>query len=242
MNFKNMSVDERKDWIETFVGGAFGVIAIIAAIIEYALGDNGAIAGMFKDIFGTLVVVVLLFAAMPKRKKFNFEENLTAALDEWAKANSNMIVRNDAMDGKGKNDTVAPWYGMGMKTDMNDFYRDVSTTRQAGWFVRLPAIKEENYNKENIRINFHLNKETFFGRGSELADDALKVEFDKLSNLFAQFISRKFASYASAAGKNDMLTVEIKHPIKTEEDIERLIDIINTAYSAYLVSSHIKLK
>lgn len=242
MDFKDMTDDERKDWIETFIGGACGVVAIIAAVVEYILGDNGAIAGMLKDIFGTLVVVVILIAAMPKRKKFSFEEKLAAALDEWANANSNMIVRNDAMDGKGKNDTVAPYYGMGMKTDMNDFYRDVSMTRQAGWFVRLPVIRKENYNKENIRINFHLNKETFFGKGSELTGDELKAEFDKLSNLFAQFISRKFAGYASAAGKNDMLMVEIKQPIKTEKDIERLIDLINTAYSAYLVSSHIKVK
>lgn len=242
MKLKNMNSDERKDWIETFVGGACGVIAIIAAVVEYLLGDNGAIAGMLKDIFGTLVVVVLLFAAMPTRKKFNLEEKLETALDDWAEANSNMIVRNDAMDGKSKYNAEAPWYGMGMKTDMNDFYRDISTTRQVGWFVRLPVIKEENYNKENIRINFHLNKETFFGRGSDLTDDALKVEFDKLSNLFAQFIGRKFAGYVSAAGKNENLTLEIKQPIKTQEDIERLIDIINTTYSAYLVSSHIKLK
>ena len=242
MNFKNMSSDERNDWIETFVGGACGVIAILAAVIEYILGDNGAVAGMFKDIFGTLVVVVLLIAAMPKRRKFNFEERLPAALEEWTKANANMIVHNDAMDGKGKNDTVAPHYGLGMKTDMNDFYQGVSTTRKVGWFVRLPVIKEENYNKENIRINFHLNETTFFGEGNGLTSEELKKEFDKLSNLFAQFINTKFNDYVSAAGKNDTLTVEIKHPIKTEEDIERLIAIINTAYSAYLVAAHIKLK
>lgn len=34
MKLKNMNLDERKDWIETFVGGACGVIAIIAAIVE----------------------------------------------------------------------------------------------------------------------------------------------------------------------------------------------------------------
>lgn len=237
-----MITDERKDWIEIFVGGACGVGAIIAAIVEYALGDGGAVAGMFKDILGTLVVVVLLFAAIPKRKKFNFEDKLTSALDEWATNNSNMIVRNDAMDGKGKNASEAPWYGMGMKTDMNDFYRDISTTRKAGWFVRLPVIKEENYNKENIRINFHLNEETFFGRGNELTDEEIKIEFNKLSNLFAQFINKKFTGYASAAGKNDSLIVEIKQPIKTEDDINRLIDIINTAYSAYLVAANLDIK
>lgn len=79
-----------------------------------------------KDIFGTLVVVVLLFAAMPTRKKFNLEEKLGNALDDWAEANSNMIVRNDAMDGKSKNNAKASWYGMGMKTTTRKIFGSTS--------------------------------------------------------------------------------------------------------------------
>lgn len=95
MNFKNMGQDEKKDWIETFVGGACGAIAIIAAIIEYALGDSGAIAGMLKDIFGTLVVVVLLFAAMPKRKPKNLSNILEKAVEEWGENNAPIIFKTE---------------------------------------------------------------------------------------------------------------------------------------------------
>ncbi len=237
MNLKNMSVDERKDWIETFIGGACGIAAIIAAIVEYALGDNGAIAGMLKDIFGTLVIVVLLFAAMPKRQKLNFEERLTTALEEWMDNNSNMISRTLKMPKGQEND-----FGMGMKTDMNDFYNDVPTTTRAGWFVRLPEITNENYNQGKIQINFHLNAETFFGRGHGLSEDVLSEELDKLSKLFARFINRKFAGFASASGKGDGIKVLVHNPISTDEEITMLVDLINTAYTAYLVSSHIKVK
>ena len=57
LKFKNQ--DEKQEWIEVFVGGACGLIAIIAAIVEYCLGENGALAGLFKDVFGTAVVVFL---------------------------------------------------------------------------------------------------------------------------------------------------------------------------------------
>ena len=90
-----MITDERKDWIETFIGGACGVIAIVAAIVEYALGDNGAIAGMLKDIFGTLVVVVLLFAAMPKRKPKNLSDILEKAVEEWGENNAPIIFKTE---------------------------------------------------------------------------------------------------------------------------------------------------
>lgn len=93
MLFKNMNSDERKDWIETFIGGVCGAIAIVAAIVEFTLGDNGAMAGMFKDIFGTAVVVVLLFAAMPKRKPKNLVSILEQAVEEWGENNAPLIFK-----------------------------------------------------------------------------------------------------------------------------------------------------
>lgn len=93
MLLNNMNSDEKKDWIETFVGGACGVIAIFAAIIEFVLGDNGALAGMFKDIFGTAVVVVLLFAAMPKRKPKNLARILEQTVEEWGENNAPLIFK-----------------------------------------------------------------------------------------------------------------------------------------------------
>ena len=88
-----MHTEERKEWIETFIGGACGVIAIIAAVFEYCLGDQGALAGMLKDIFGTAIVVVLLFAAMPKRKPKNLPKLLELAVETWGINNAPLIFK-----------------------------------------------------------------------------------------------------------------------------------------------------
>ena len=63
-----------EDSIEKIVGGIFGIIAIIAAVVEMALGgfDAAAVAGGVKDIAGTLVTIVMLVVAInalkPRKK------------------------------------------------------------------------------------------------------------------------------------------------------------------------------
>ncbi len=90
-----MSAEEKRDWIETFIGGALGVAAIVAAVCEYRLGDGGAMAGMLKDVFGTAVVVVLLlFAVMPKWKPRNLDKLLEREVETWGKQNVPMIFKS----------------------------------------------------------------------------------------------------------------------------------------------------
>ena len=231
------------DLKEKVWGGIFGIVAIVAAIAEMITSEVNlsSVFGMIKDVAGTAVVVIVMFAVAkllkPKKYAVSFEDRLTNALDEWVKNNSNMIVKTAKMPTGHEND-----FGLSMKTDMTDFYNEISTTLRAGWFVRLPAITTKNYEKENIEINFHLNAETFFGRGHGMPDDQLKVEFDKLSKMFAQFINRKFAGFASAVGKVDTIKVILHTAIFTDEEIAMLVELINTTYTAYLVSSHIKVK
>ena len=52
----------RNDFIEKILGGVFALISIIGAIVEMVLNDFSAasIAGGVKDVFATLVVVILL--------------------------------------------------------------------------------------------------------------------------------------------------------------------------------------
>lgn len=236
---------DKIDVQEKIWGGIFGVVAVLAAVAEtMSTGISAAsLFGMIKDISGTLVVVVVMVALarllVPKKEAVSFEERLETALSNWQNANSNMIIRNEAMDAKVGNETR--YYGLGMKTDMNEFYNEIAMSKQAGWFVRLPVIKTENYNRENVEIYFHLNKETFFGRATTIPDDELKRKFNDLSNKFSDYINRKFAGFARAAGKNDSLKVILNDPITDDEDIARLIDLINTTYTAFLVSSQIRV-
>lgn len=238
---------DKLDVQEKIWGGVFGVVAVLAAIAEMVTNGISAssVFGMIKDVAGTLVVVVVMVAVarllVPKKASRSFEERLQKALEDWKNTNSNMIVKNDTMDGKSKSDVAGRYYGLGMKTDMNDFYNEVSMTTQAGWFVRIPIIRRENYNHENIEINFHLNKETFFGRGPNISGDELNHKFNELSNKFSEYINRRFVGYAKAASKNDTIKVLIQNPVINDEDISRLVDLINTTYTAFLVSSHIRV-
>lgn len=191
---------DRLEKNEKIWGGIFGLITIISAICEmFANGVNMvSIFAMIKDVAGTLVVVIVMFAVVRLlglgEKNFSFEERLENALDEWRNENSNMIVKKE--DSGGTNH-----YGLSMKTNVQEFYNKVSLSSNAGWFVRLPLIKASNYAPGNIEIDFHMNKGTFF-EGSNLKDTDLNMAFDKLNKLFTQFINQKYSGYVEAGGKN----------------------------------------
>lgn len=83
---KEYAVD-KFDLEEKILGGIFGVISIVATIVElYANGFSTAtVFGAVKDVFGTLVVVVLFVAVMkalkpPKAK--NFRDLLNASMEK----------------------------------------------------------------------------------------------------------------------------------------------------------------
>lgn len=89
-------LDGTKDWIEIVFGGLCGVAAIIAAIVEYRLGENGAFAGMLKDVFGTAVVVaLLLFAAMPEIKPRKLDKILEREMESWGEKNAPLIFKTE---------------------------------------------------------------------------------------------------------------------------------------------------
>ena len=232
---------DKIDVQEKILGGIFGIIAIAASVCEMFAGGINAVSvfGMIKDVSGTLIVVIVMITMakliIPKKYEKSFEERLSNALESWVENNSNMAVHNEKMDGNNN-------YGIGLKTDMNEFYKEISSSKNIGWFVRLPIISKDNYEHGGIEINFHLNKGTFFGKGQEMSAEEENAEFSKLSALFSQFINQKFPDFASASGKNDNIKVVLKNPIISDDDIEKLIALINTMYTAYLVSSHIKVK
>lgn len=220
-----------------FVGGIFGVIAIIAIIFEMAIAgfDNAAIAGGIKDMAGTLVTVLVLFAFIPKRG-WNFEKKMTIALEKWVEDNSNMLVHNEKMDGNISENK----YGIGMRTDMKNYYSS-SANNKVGLFVRLPKPDKAVYGNSNgFSIDFHLNKGTFF-EGITLSDEELKQKYNTLADKFCAFISTKHNGFASASGSGQIITVKISKPIKTEKDIEELVSVLNSIMQAYLVAANIKL-
>lgn len=229
----------RKIGMETLWGGIFGIVAIAAAIVEMVLNgfETIAIAGAIKDISGTLVtVMVLLFAIkslLPHKEKLSIEEKIILALDAWQQANSTMIIKSADDEKTGK-------YGFHMRTDIRDFYRAAPLTKNSGWFVRLPLPQGNNYANENIRIEFHLNKGTFF-EGIELSTDELKHRFDQLNKLFCDFINAKYHDFLRASGQNDIIILTLLRPIENDGDIQKMTEVLNSMFQAYLASANVKV-
>lgn len=227
----------RKVGFETFWGGIFGVITVVAAIIQAVMdgGDAYAIVGAIKDISATLIVVMVLIVALksllPKKVK-NLPERLERRLREWQKSNSTMIVKSNDDDKTG-------CYGFSMRTNVDDFYNITPITKNVGWFVRLPMLDSQEYRNPGVEIKFHLNKGTFF-EGMTLSSDELKQKFNDLNHLICNFITGKYSALVTASGQNDIIVITFKDKLETNEEISGLIDVLDSMFEAYLVGANRK--
>lgn len=226
---------------ETVLGGLFGIIAIIATVAEVIIlgGTADAVVTGIKDLAGTMVAVMIFIIAVrnliPKKNNLlPFEKRFKKAIDEWVEKNSNMII-------KSTDDDKTHLYGLNMYTNPDGFYNAIAVTKNSGWFLRIPPIKEENYNKEDIKIYFHLNKGTFL-EGLNLNDSETDVELNKIGNKFKEYIGSRY-SYIKCGYKDTekKIIINFTKPIVSDEDINDFIRVLDNMYQAYLVSANIKV-
>lgn len=229
---------------ETLGGGLFGLVAIAAIVTEMFLADFSAesIVAAVKDISGTVVAIMVFFVAAKHilkqiRETKTFDERLEKAINDWQTEHKNMIVRKEQYDYE-KTGEPATCYSLGLKTNISDFYNHAQSNN-TGWFLRMPILKKENYQKDEIVLKFHLNKGTFF-EGMDMTKEELAAGFQHLNGLFREFIQSSFPEKVVASGKNQDIIVRIQKPIETEEDIALLVSVINTMYNAYLVAANMK--
>lgn len=224
---------------ETIFGGIFGLVSIVAAVMEmYFSGYKmTSIAGAVKDISATMVAVMVLLLIFrdffSKKININFEDRFKNKLDSWAQNNRTIIKKSD-IDKQG-------FYGYDMFTDMNNFYKGANFSKNSGWFVRFPEIKESHYNRNDIKIDFHLNKGTFF-EGLLLQPEELEERYEKIASNIRDFIFKLYSNKMSEAFyKNQTITIIMSNKIQTDEEIDSLINILDSMIKAYLVSANIKL-
>lgn len=119
--------------LETFLGGIFAIITAAAIVTEMAMAhfEPAAIAGGIKDLFGTLITIVMLLVAVralkPKKQVTSFEDRMTDALNSWLSNHSNMIVKTSKLPQGHEND-----FGMSMTTDVNRFYNNETLKSDGG--------------------------------------------------------------------------------------------------------------
>ena len=233
MNFKNMGQDEKKDWIETFVGGACGVIAIIAAVVEYVLGDNGAFAGMFKDIFGTLVVVFLFVAAMPKRKPKDLDNILKEEVEKWGLDNAPLIFKAENYQTASGSSFVQGFVLLqdptkypslvGIVPESEEWHRFAKAGKEnktTGKFLSLPAYSAMV--SDSFKVTFTMGQ-THFKKKENMTD---------VFNDIVRAIRTKYNGYVDIKPMQSSLEIDMTYKaIQTKEDVEQFVNSIDFVLS-----------
>jgi len=210
---------DKMDRDEKLWGGIFGVIAIAAAFAEMFINgvDASSITGAIKDIFGTLVVVVLLVAFirnLPKKPK-NFRELFDADMNEIEQAYSPLIVKYVPKDtatesAKAKNENV-------IRYDILSSVDALFGKAQAD-HLRLFELNAEKPEK----ICFYV-REKFFGKPFDAKEIAENI---------SGRLQVKFADYSVTHGADssgETITVNFNKSMETEQDAAELISLINAA-------------
>lgn len=240
----------KKLGIETILGGIFGIISIVAIVIEMSLGGFSAeaIAGGVKDIAGTMVAVMVFLIAIKhllpsKANELPFKNRMENSLEAWISAHSNMIVRTSKLPKGHEND-----YGMSMTTDMNRFYNNDTLKSDSGTgvgrFLRLAEISEAAYAEAGVSIDFFLNAQTYCY--SDDPDDSPK-ELVNVGKNIASYMNGSFNGITVSEPKKIdvrtvVITVSFKNPIITNKGdrIDLVIGVIDRMYQAMLVSARRK--
>ncbi len=199
---------DKLDIQEKVWGGIFGGIAIIAAIAEMFFNgiDAAAVAGTIKDVFGTLIVIVLFITfirQIPKKAK-DFKGIFKAEMEKNIAKYSPLIAIDSDIEGR---------------------YKIAS---------RLDAIYDNNPGAYHAffdfdyetKIEFYISKTVFYGRGG--SDD----EFDELQGRIVSDVSRKieknFGEIVSECSKSDKgIKITFKNSLSSNEDAVKAAEIVD---------------
>lgn len=219
---------DKMDLQEKIWGGIFGIVAIVAAVVEMFVNGISAatVVGAVKDIFGTLIVIVLFVAViklLSVKKPKNFREALEAAMEK-VKVNYQPFIRKavkkeNASEAKSKKLDEVIRYEIAAKIDVllgkscNDYLR----------FFDINAAQPSS-------ITFFV-REKFFGNSAENPYDAERISTEISASLAGRFPEYKVTASA------DGITVDFGAVLSTYADAERLAALIDTTILLFIAEN-----
>lgn len=222
--------------LEVKLAGIFGIIAIIAILVEIILGGfttESIVAGI-KDLSGTIVaVLVFIIAAKSFRKDQpkNFSEYYSREMELLIKKYSPILIKAETSE-NGKL-SVKDCYNL--NTNAGALYGDTH-----GRIGRFCEVSKDSCNE----ILFSLNYTTFgFKEKSELNQTKMELIGQKIIS----FLKKYEVIYADLESinldtKNLNIVIKFKKTLSTEEDAKMLVEIIDSVLMNYLILSGRELK
>jgi len=233
---------------QTFWAGLVGIIAFIAIICEVVFGgiSTTSVSAAVKDFMGIAIDVMVFVLAIKIASKRSdtepLEMKLENALDKWRMDNANMIIRDEEYD-KDKN-----FFSFFMRTDLKNFFGDAKALKKPGWFVRIPKLGSPEYLEKTFKMQFHLNVSTFL-EGKVV--DNRKAAFEAIAGDISAYLQAKnnvtvdkiqiTEADATITVIANGLVADEENGITVDDQIQKLISIIDTAYTCYLVAGNFKV-
>lgn len=233
---------------ESMWPGLVGIIALVAIICELAFGgiSTVSVSAAIKDLMGiaidVMVFVLAIRIATKRTEEESLETKLENALDKWRNEHSNMIVRDEEYD-KSKNQ-----YTFFMRTDLKNFFGDAKALKKPGRFVRIPKIGSSEYLNKTFTLQFYLNVSTFLeGKQVENRKSAFEIITGEISS-YVQAKCNVSVDKISVTDTDATITIianglaaDEENNISIDEQINKLISIIDTTYTCYLVAGNFKV-
>lgn len=220
--------------LETILGGIFGIIAIIAIVVEMSVANftAEAIWGGIKDIAGTFVAVMVFVVAIRSfvvSRPKNLNELLEANLNKFEEKNLPLVFRvKDFVSTQGFDQGFAilqnfdefPTLDFSLKKGDNTYenYR-TQKSKTTGKFIDLPSVAEMLSSNFNIRFSFI---------GSNIYEEQYKTTIKYA-------ISKKFSEYSCSNITNNF-TVSVPK-IKSIQDIEHMISLFEFVITLYQIGN-----
>lgn len=216
--------------IDKVLGGIFGIIAIVAAIVEMALGGFtiDAIVAAIKDISGTAVVVVLLIAfvkSLPKPAK-NARESIEFEMEKVEKSYAPLIRKAEVKE----TDNDAKKFKLG-KTIRYEIAKDVNALfGKESTYIRFFDTQAE----KPTEIKFAIRK-AFFGDTPEHPFAPEQIAERLMGYMEKNHADSRFTYAADKDGGFVLVTFD--SPIETDKEVEELISIVDDMLFAFVTEN-----
>lgn len=221
---------KKNETLEMVLGGIFGAIAIIAAILSIALGEVNAstVFGCIKDVASTIVAVLVLLVAIRQfrpKKAGDFKAAFNKEMDMIIEKYSPLISADN-----------------GDKNDKNkETTEETQTPKKERDFIRYNIAKKLDamFSTENpgtpIRFfDFSHNKSTItlFVQGHNFGDRVEDVSKDLVKTLKERF--GDVADISSKIKPQVSVSVEFKEPLINEDDARLVTQVIDHVIFCYI--------
>ena len=233
----NNYLENSKNKIEIYIGGALAIIAIVAIIAKtLLLGISvDTMLDMVINIAGLAVSALVMFVAIRSiitNSPKNLKQELEFAFQNWEADNRPLVFKVSDFEATEK--YRIRYAILAKHTDFLGLNKDLTAADEAkymtknskssGKFVSLPSIDEMIQN--DFIMEFHLINSTY-------SDDIKELISKTMSCLKSRF--SRYDVKLSAKGSNDF-EVEYKK-ISTKEEARELIAFINFVLTLLLIQS-----